>query len=135
MTQERKTVQIRKSISFSMKRDKELIAFLDELQEGDVSYEVKQLMKDGLKYRERTIEEYKQTSFAYSKEVENEGSALHEKKYEKPNKEKNERITSYVENSQKMEKNEETNWEQLMELETEEVKLDEEELDNRLDNL
>jgi hypothetical protein len=44
------TKQVRKTISFSEKRDKELIEFIEQHQD-DFSYEAKQLMLDGLKYR------------------------------------------------------------------------------------
>ena len=44
------STQVRKTVSFSKKRDKDLIG-LDELQD-DFSYNAKQLMRDGLKFRQ-----------------------------------------------------------------------------------
>lgn len=44
------STQVRKTVSFSKKRDKDLIG-LDELQE-DFSYNAKELMRDGLRFRQ-----------------------------------------------------------------------------------
>jgi dihydroorotase len=47
---ETESTQVRKTVSFSKKRDKDLIG-LDEFQD-DFSYNAKQLMRDGLKFRQ-----------------------------------------------------------------------------------
>ena len=45
--------QLRASLYFSARRDKDIIAELkfNELEQGDINWEIKELMRDGIKYR------------------------------------------------------------------------------------
>jgi hypothetical protein len=113
--------QVRKTISFSKRRDQELIDFIKS-NDDDFSYNAKQLMLDGLRFRQLVKQSNENSDFPPQ------SSTLNmEHKIESRNEQKLKSVSKSVNNK-------EDQWDELMEVETSEADIDEEQLERRLDD-
>lgn len=122
-TKSKTSTQVRKTISFSKKRDKILLDFVDD-HDDDFSYNAKQLMLDGLRFRQmlEQNQQTQQSQLLQALPVQNVSVAT--EKEEKPVED------NLIDREEKVE----ANWNELDDIELEEAETDVEELEKKLDN-
>jgi hypothetical protein len=114
------STQVRKSISFSKKRDKVLLDWIDK-HDDDFSYNTKELMKDGLRYRQLMQQSNPVT--VPSMPLQSHVVVVNE--------EVNNNVSPTISTSSSIEKNDQ--WDELDDIELKE-KIDEDQLEKNLDD-